>query len=274
MKPVIGIVAKPSRKTDMWSYMEIVDNIRYVLVKNGALAVGLLPTEAKLDFKDDEELDKYDLTSDEKRDLEAVISRLDGVVLQGGLVSNQYEEEIVKICIEKDVPVIGICSGFNNVVRALGDGITVKADKLDLYGQFVGKFDENSEYYDIYAVDADGNRVEIASDSLIKISANVKELKNFIGVYEIVQGDKLKLISYEKNGGKVEWTTHALGKFVMAYGETKPKDEDLYAEPDKNGANGNGIDWALVVSVSAIGVVALGVVAFVTRKALNNTKIR
>lgn len=157
---------------------------------------------------------------------------------------------------------------------ALGDGMTVKADKLDLYGQFVGKFDENSEYYDIYAVDADGNRVEIASDSLIKISANVKELKNFIGVYEIVQGDKLKLISYEKNGGKVEWTTHALGKFVMAYGETKPKDEDLYVEPDKNGANGNGIDWALVVSVSAIGVVALGVVALVTRKALNNTKIR
>lgn len=134
MKPVIGIVAKPSRKTDMWSYMEIVDNIRYVLVKNGALAVGLLPTEAKLDFKDDEELDKYDLTSDEKRDLEAVISRLDGVVLQGGLVSNQYEEEIVKICIEKDVPVIGICSGFNNVVRALGGKVYL--DPTDFHNKY------------------------------------------------------------------------------------------------------------------------------------------
>ncbi len=46
-KLVIGIVGKPSIEKDMWHYMEIVDDIRYVLTKNGALAVGLLPSEKK-----------------------------------------------------------------------------------------------------------------------------------------------------------------------------------------------------------------------------------
>ena len=47
MKPIIGIVSKPSMETDMWHYMEIVDEIRYVLIKNNALAVGFLPSEKK-----------------------------------------------------------------------------------------------------------------------------------------------------------------------------------------------------------------------------------
>ncbi len=47
MKPVIGIVGKPSMEVDMWHYMGIVDDIRYVLIKNDALAVGFLPSEKR-----------------------------------------------------------------------------------------------------------------------------------------------------------------------------------------------------------------------------------
>jgi len=53
MKPIIGIVSKPSLVSDMWHYMDIVDDIRYVLVKNNALAVGVLPSEKKNIFKSD-----------------------------------------------------------------------------------------------------------------------------------------------------------------------------------------------------------------------------
>lgn len=123
MKPIIGIVSKPSLVSDMWHYMDIVDDIRYVLVRNNALAVGILPSEKKIIFKSDEELDTYTLQEEEKRDLEEILSRLDGVILEGGLVSNQYEEEIAKICIQKDIPLLGICSGFNNLVRALGGSV-------------------------------------------------------------------------------------------------------------------------------------------------------
>lgn len=125
IKPVIGIVGKPSMETDMWHYMEIVDDIRYVLIKNGALVVGVLPSDRKINFKIDEELDNYDMSEIEIKDLENIVERLDGIVLQGGLVSNQYEEEIAKICIKKDIPILGICSGFNNLIRALGGKVHI-----------------------------------------------------------------------------------------------------------------------------------------------------
>ncbi len=152
-KPIIGIVSKPSIETDMWHYMEVVDNIRYVLVKNGALVVGLLPTDKKLDFKINEEIDNYILTNEEKEDLENILSKLDGVILEGGLVSNQYEEEIARICIKRDIPILGICSGFNNLIRALGGDIHI--DSNIFHNQFGSKIAhevdliENSKLFSI-----------------------------------------------------------------------------------------------------------------------------
>lgn len=153
IKPIIGIVGKPAMEKDMWYYMQIVDDIRYSLIENGALVIGLLPTERKKDFKLDEELDKYILSIDDKKDLEDIIEKLDGVVLEGGLVSNQYEEEIVKICIEKDIPLMGICSGFNNMVRALGGKVHI--DESVFHNQFGSKIahevyiEENSKLFNI-----------------------------------------------------------------------------------------------------------------------------
>lgn len=136
-KPIIGIVAKPASETDMWHYMEIVDDIRYILIKNNALAVGILPTEKKIDFKTDEDIDVYSLSNQEKLDLEQIINRLDGVILEGGLVSNAYEEEIARICITKDIPLLGICSGFNNMIRALRGQVHI--DENIFHNQFEAK---------------------------------------------------------------------------------------------------------------------------------------
>ena len=152
-KPIIGIVGKPSMNIDMWHYMEIVDDIRFALEKNGALVIGLLPTDKKIDFKLDEETDNYILTNEEKEDLENILSKLDGVVLEGGLVSNQYEEEIARICIKKDIPILGICSGFNNLIRALGGYVRMNSNIF--HNQFGAKIAhevnliENSKLFSI-----------------------------------------------------------------------------------------------------------------------------
>lgn len=177
MKPIIGIVSKPSMETDMWHYMQIVDDIRYVLIKNDALAVGFLPSEKKLNFKIDEELDNYVLTSDEKSDLEMIISRLDGVVLEGGLVSNQYEEEIAKICIKEDIPILGICSGFNNLIRALGGEVHI--DSNIFHNQFGSKIAheveiiENSKLFSIL------KKTKISVNSIHTCIANENEIKEY-----------------------------------------------------------------------------------------------
>lgn len=175
-KPIIGIVAKPEIEYDMWRYMEIVDDIRHILINNEALVVGVLPTDRKLVFKEDEDIDKYILSIEEKNDLEETINKLDGIILEGGLVSNIYEEEIARICIEKDIPLIGICSGFNNLVRAL-DG-KVHNNVSIFHNQFGVKIaheieiDENSKLFDIM------KRKKILVNSIHTRVAYENEIKN------------------------------------------------------------------------------------------------
>lgn len=177
MKPVIGIVGKPSLEKDMWHYMEIVDDIRYVLIKNGALAVGILPSEKKIEFKNNEEIDNCLLTDDEIMDLELILNRLDGVILEGGLVSNQYEEEIAKICIKKDIPLLGICSGFNNLIRALGGNVHI--DSNTFHNQFGAKIaheveiEKNSKLFNIL------KETNVNVNSIHTCIANESEIKEY-----------------------------------------------------------------------------------------------
>lgn len=176
-KPIIGIVAKPSLEQDMWHYMEVVDDIRVALGKNNALTVGILPTENKIDFKKDEEVDHIKLSEEEKEDLEQVVARLDGVVLESGLVSNIYEEEIARICIEKDIPLLGICSGFNNLVRALGGSVHI--DDSIFHNQFGSRIahniniDKNSKLFEILKAET------VAVNSIHTCVAKREEIKGY-----------------------------------------------------------------------------------------------
>ena len=126
-KVVIGIVGKPDNTDDMWSYIGINNEIRQCLNKNNALAIGIIPQDFK--FKKSGE-NEYDLDFNEINDLNEILSMVDGIVLQGGIVSNSYEQQIVKICLEKDIPLLGICCGFNNIVRALGGTLDIEQTNL------------------------------------------------------------------------------------------------------------------------------------------------
>lgn len=156
-KPLIGIVAKPKLETDMWYYTEIVDDIRYVVIKNGGAAIGILPTNQTLTFKLDDEKDETVLTQEEIEDLHNIIDKMDGIILTGGLVSNNYEEEIARYCIEKDIPLMGICAGFNNLIRALGG--KTHLDNSGLHKQYGSRIahniiiDKNSKLYEILKKD-------------------------------------------------------------------------------------------------------------------------
>lgn len=69
--------------------------------------------------------DEKELSQIEIQDLKQVINMCDGIILQGGVCSCSYEVECVKIAMNLDKPVIGICAGFNNILRALGSEVIV-----------------------------------------------------------------------------------------------------------------------------------------------------
>ena len=135
-RPIIGIIGKvqPQYEEDIWHRIDEVDEIRYLIVKNGGTAIMLLPTQATLKFNDNDIKDDTILSDEEKEELYRQIDLCDGFILQGGLYSSNYEIEMAKRIIELDKPLIGICAGFNNILRALGtDVIEDKTKEHDIY---------------------------------------------------------------------------------------------------------------------------------------------
>ena len=135
-RPIIGIIGKvqPQYGEDIWHRIDEVDEIRYLIVKHGGTAIMLLPTEITLKFNDNDIEYNTVLSDEEKNELYRQIDLCDGFILQGGLYSANYEIEMAKKIIELDKPLIGICAGFNNILRAIGtDVIEDKTKSHDIY---------------------------------------------------------------------------------------------------------------------------------------------
>ena len=135
-RPIIGIIGKvqPQYGEDIWHRIDEVDEIRYLIVKNGGTAIMLLPTEITLKFNDNDIEYNTVLSDEEKNELYRQIDLCDGFILQSGLYSANYEIEMAKKIIELDKPLIGICAGFNNILRAIGtDVIEDKTKSHDIY---------------------------------------------------------------------------------------------------------------------------------------------
>jgi gamma-glutamyl-gamma-aminobutyrate hydrolase PuuD len=94
-----------------------------LIIQNGGIAINILPTDKTMVFNDNDINDPKELTEEEKNDLYQVVDKCDGIVLQGGLVSCKYEIEVAKRALELNIPVMGICAGFNNILRAIGTDV-------------------------------------------------------------------------------------------------------------------------------------------------------
>lgn len=152
-KPIIGIVSKHYEMyetNDIDTYIS--DDLKQAVFDNGGIAIGILPTEEKVNYAGDNWKDN--LLAEEKENLIAQIKLCDGIILQGGLETDNYESIVAKYCYDNDIPILGICAGQNNVVRALG-GTTYKIpnpEKHDKsfyeYAHSI-KIDEKSKFYTI-----------------------------------------------------------------------------------------------------------------------------
>ena len=113
-KPVIGVVSKNITIEEFynWSWQRISNDIRYSINKNGGLVLGILPQTSE--------------------DLLYFVNKCDGIILQGGISSHNYEEYIAKYCYDNDIPLLGICAGYNNIIRGLG-GLATRIDNVEVH---------------------------------------------------------------------------------------------------------------------------------------------
>ncbi len=120
-KPLIGIVSKHFIKDYIRPDTFIRDEVKQAVFDNGGIAIGILPTcpnkkRARNDWNNS-------LTKGEEQNLIEQIHLCDGIILQGGGFSDEYECYVANYCYEHDIPILGICAGLNNMVRAVGGKI-------------------------------------------------------------------------------------------------------------------------------------------------------
>ena len=202
-KPIIGIIGKvqPKYEEDLWHRIDEVDEIRYLIVKSGGTAIMLLPTEETLKFNDNDIKDDTVLNEEELNELYRQIDLCDGFILQGGLYSSNYEIEMAKRIIELDKPLIGICAGFNNILRAIGTDVvednTKSHDKYDINYRHNVSIIKGTKLYDLIKKD----------------EYNINSIHSMIAPKEMVEDyAKISSISYD---GLVESFELNNKKFVI-----------------------------------------------------------
>lgn len=115
--------------------------------------------------------------------------------------------------------------------EAIKEDGNLKVDEFTLTKELKSQFGDLSEYYDIYLLNNNSERMDVSSSSPIKISIKLKGSKEFIGVYEITEDNTIKSVDYVKNGNNIEITTSKLGKYVVSYKEleaTNPEAPEEY----------------------------------------------
>lgn len=174
-RPIIGIVGKPENMNERFHYIKINDEIKRKIIENKALPIGILPLDNKYQLEG--ENNKYKLDSEDIKNITKIIKKMDGIVLQGGIVSNTYEEVIVRICIKYNKPILGICSGFNNMIRALGGNLSL--EEKDIHNKYELEYahevilEKSSELYKVLKKD------KILVNSIHRYVANEKNIQGF-----------------------------------------------------------------------------------------------
>ena len=129
-KVIVGIVSKHFLKNYNRPDIFIKEELKQAIYDNEAIAIGILPTFAEKIRATNTWTDR--LTKKEKEDLLFQLKLCDGIILQGGGFSDEYECFIAKFCYDNDIPILGICAGMNNMVRAVG-GIIEKFEGLEYH---------------------------------------------------------------------------------------------------------------------------------------------
>lgn len=152
-KIIIGIVAKHNPKNNGCEKTYVTDATKQAIFDNGAVAIGILPTEFEINYKSNDNSWEDNLNKLERKNLISQIEICNGIILQGGIEMDNYEFIIAKYCYENNIPILGICAGQNAIAKALG-GTTYQIDnpeKHNVSRDYVHsiRIDEKSRFYSI-----------------------------------------------------------------------------------------------------------------------------
>lgn len=156
-KIIIGIVMKHNPKNTGCEKTHVSDAVKQAIFDNGAVAIGILPTQFEIQYRKVNCKWEDNLNEIEKENLISQIELCDGIILQGGLEMDNYEFIVAKYCYENNIPILGICAGQNAIAKALGGSIKkiTNPEKHNVSRDYVHSItiDPNSKFYSMVGSD-------------------------------------------------------------------------------------------------------------------------
>lgn len=184
-KVIIGIVAKHRNIEGNRLLTTISDEVKNAVFENGGIAIGILPTQNQMELIEEGKTYVADkiLNKKDKENLIEQIRLCNGIILQGGILSDTFEIFVAKYCYENDIPLLAICAGQNNMVRALGGTIKmVKNPEFHLQ--------PNKEIVHSINIDKKSNFYKIVKTEKLIVNSRHKRVVDNVGGLNVSAKDE------------------------------------------------------------------------------------
>ncbi|MBQ6324107.1 MAG: gamma-glutamyl-gamma-aminobutyrate hydrolase family protein [Bacilli bacterium] len=109
--PVIGIPLRYTKLSDERPILFLGERIRRTFQKAGAIILPICQVQ-DCDYINTKYNEYLPLTEDEKETINKYLDMVDGVVFPGGKKITPFDEYLLKRCIERKIPTLGICLGM------------------------------------------------------------------------------------------------------------------------------------------------------------------
>lgn len=107
----IGIPLRYSHLEDGRCILYLNERVRRTIQKAGGIVIPIVQVQ-DVDYADTRYNELNELTGQEKDMIEKYLDMVDGVLFPGGTKITLFDEYLLKRCIERDIPALGICLGM------------------------------------------------------------------------------------------------------------------------------------------------------------------
>ena len=183
---VIGIPLKYNHLPDGRCILYLGEKIRRTIQKAGGFVLPIVQVQ-DYDYVDTKYNEFSELTEDEKTSIEKYLDMCDGVIFPGGHKITPFDVYLLKRCIERDIPTLGICLGMQ-LMSCVGEDFKVYENDTD-----INHFQESDDLLT--------HKIQLNKDSyLYKILEKDEILVNSFHNYHVSINNNYKISAYSEDG--------------------------------------------------------------------------
>lgn len=130
MKAIVGVPLRYEHLDDNRCILYLGEKVRRCLQNAGSYVLPIAPVQ-DVDYMDTRGNEFSELSESEKDTIEYSLSLVDGMFFPGGRKFTPYDRYLLERCIEKKIPVLGICLGMQ-MMSCYGEDVVLEKNESEI----------------------------------------------------------------------------------------------------------------------------------------------